>query len=121
MFYLLSLDLINLRTSSLRTRLDIEALKNDAVSYSELRIAFEDLAIVDGTLQTPTEESGQYKPLRTWLGYILRTGFSEHYLTWRDKLSEAAYWGRWDELWDALKTGEEEYFESWPNAIRLSE
>lgn len=105
----------------MRTQLDVEALKNDAISHSELETAFENLAIVDGALQAPAEESGEYKPLKTWLGHVLRTRFSEHYLIWRDKLSEAAYWGRWDELWDVLRTGTDEYLESWPNAIRLSE
>lgn len=108
------------RTSSLRNQVDIEALKKDATSPAEIHAAFDNLSIVDGALQTPADHEGTYKPIRTWLGHVIREGCSEHYLTWRDKLSDAAFWGSWDEIWDALKTGEEEYNEKWANATRLS-
>ncbi len=113
--------LTNTRTSSLRTQIDIEALKTDATRHSEVHTAFENLSIVDGSLQAATEEPGAHRPIRTWLGHVLRHGHSEHYLLWRDRLADAAYWGSWGEVWNALKTGEEEYYETWPNAVRMSE
>ncbi|EXJ65398.1 hypothetical protein A1O7_01739 [Cladophialophora yegresii CBS 114405] len=106
-------------TSSLRAQVDIEALKVEAGGHSEVHIAFENLSIVDGSLQAATEEPGAHKPIRTWLGHVLRYGHSEHYLAWRDRLSDAAFWGRWDDAWDALKTGGEEYHEIWLNAVRM--
>lgn len=104
----------------MKTQLDVEALRKDAVTHSELQSAFENLSIVDGALQVPVGDSGEYKRLRTWLGHVLREGFSEDYLIWRDTLSEAAYCGNWDGVWTALDTGDGEYSESWLSAVRLS-
>ena len=83
-------------------------------------MAFENLSIIDGSLQASLEGGGEYKSIRTWFGRVLRTGFPDDYLKWRDRVSDAAYWGRWDQLWEAIETGQREFHEMWPNATRLS-
>jgi hypothetical protein len=91
-----------------------------AVSKAEAAEAFDKLTLVDESLQAPAPNSNQYEPLRTWLGHLVQEDHSEHYISSREMLSDAAYWGNWEVFWPALKIGKEQYDESWINAIRLS-
>ena len=59
--------------------------------------------------------------LRTWLGYILVDNLPEGYVKLRGELSDAAFWGEWNELFVKLKEGMAKYNQSWVNAIRMSE
>jgi hypothetical protein len=98
---------------------DVQELKQ-APGNAGLQGAFEGLKIIDDTLQAPSTEPETFKPLRTWLGHILTDNHAEAYLIHRIALSDAVYWGDWDQIWDLLKTGHEEYQESWVNGIRMS-
>jgi hypothetical protein len=95
-------------------------MKDEAVSESEAVEAFGGLTLVNESLQAPVQDSTEYEPLPTWLGHLIQEGHSEHYISAREKLSNAAYWGNWETFWQALKIGKDEYAESWVNAIRLS-
>ena len=89
--------------------------------------AFDGLTLVDEESPELQSELSQFEPLRTWLGHVVVADgeegqiVSQHYLSHRDKLSDAAYWSQWPALWTELEVGLKEYAESWINAIRLSE
>jgi hypothetical protein len=59
------------------------------------------------------------KPM--WPGNILRTQFSGTYLKQRDKMSDAAHSGKWNEVLELLEVARDEYGENWANVVRLSE
>lgn len=78
-------------------------------------ILFEDLFISTAT-------STQFKPVRTlpiWFGDTYQEGFTGEYLELREKLSNAAYQGNFEEVFDVLKLADEIYGECWVNAPRL--
>lgn len=58
-------------------------------------------------------------PHRVWLGHIMKKGLSAEYIRQRDRLSDAAYVGDWQEVKRVVLHGEEAYGETWANAIRL--
>ena len=55
-----------------------------------------------------------------WPGNILRTKFSRTYLQQRDKMSNAAYFGKWGEILECIEVARDEYTENWANVVRLS-
>ena len=105
----------------MKTHLDVEALKYEATAATEPKVAFDDVKVKNGTAQALDKDVGQLGLLNTWLGYVLLDGYTADYLNWRHQLSEAGYWGRWDDLWSILDVGKQVYHETWANAIRLSE
>jgi hypothetical protein len=107
--------------SSIKTEKQVLELKDSAVSEADAVDAFDGLTLIDGSLQAPVKEPNQFEPIRTWLGHVIKDGHSDHYLSSRESLSEAAYWGQWNQFWPMLQIGQEIYAESWINAIRLSE
>ncbi|KAM7193063.1 hypothetical protein V8F20_008579 [Naviculisporaceae sp. PSN 640] len=88
---------------------------------SELHDAFSDTA----TLADSFEESheGEKKQniqiMRTWLGNLDTSKHGQEYVQQRARLSDAAKYGRWDEVFDLLDTGRHVYGESWVNAPRI--
>lgn len=106
-------------TSSIKTEKQVNELKDKAVSKAEAIDPFDGLTLRDDSLQAPAQEPDQFEPLRTWLGHVVQDGHSEHYMSSREALSDAAFWGDWEKFWTALNIGSEEYAESWINAIRL--
>lgn len=88
--------------------------------------AFDGLTLVDETLQATQSAADPFESLPTWLGHVVIVNrergpiMSEHYISHRHKLSEAAFWGQWSALWTELQVGQEKYDESWINATRLS-
>jgi hypothetical protein len=59
--------------------------------------------------------------VRTWLGNLDADKHDQEYVRLRDKLSDAAKWGYWDDVFDILESGHRIYEESWINAPRISE
>ncbi len=61
-------------------------------------------------------------PLREylWAGQTSRFLFDPLYLQRRDALTNAAYLGQWNKVFDVLEIAEKEYFQSWINCPRLS-
>lgn len=55
----------------------------------------------------------------SWLGYLVRDGLDHSYVKERGRLSDAAYWGKWDPLFSAVKTGSSRFNEDWCNAVTL--
>ncbi len=90
------------------------------MSEAEVTSAFDGLTLLEDSLRAPAREPGTFEPIRTWLGHVVQEGHSEHYLTSREGLRNAAYWGDWEAFWPALNIGLDEYTESWVNATRLS-
>jgi hypothetical protein len=98
-----------------RTENEILEMHEESKAQSEVLTLFENLFIS----ATP---STQFKPTRTlqiWFGDTYREGFSEEYLALRDKLSDAAYQGDFDQVFDVLKIADQIYGECWVNAPRL--
>jgi hypothetical protein len=90
-------------------------MHEESKAQSEVLTLFENLFIS----ATP---STQFKPARTlqiWFGDTYREGFSEKYLDLRDRLSDAAYQGDFDQVFEVLKIADEIYGECWVNAPRL--
>jgi hypothetical protein len=90
-------------------------MHEDSKAQSEVLTLFEDMFLGATT-------SKQFKPARTlqiWFGDTYREGFSSEYLELRDKLSNAAYQGNFDEVFNVLKLADEIYGECWVNAPRL--
>lgn len=65
-------------------------------------------------------EEEQLSKLQVWFGDLSRVGFDRMYLVLRDKLSDAAYSGRFETLFQVLDDVEHAYAQSWANAPRLS-
>jgi hypothetical protein len=57
--------------------------------------------------------------LQIWFGDLSRPGFDHSYLSMRDRLSDAAYWGDFDRMFSVLAEVERRYRQSWANAPRL--
>jgi hypothetical protein len=90
-------------------------MHEESKAQSEVLTLFENLFIS----ATP---SAHFKPTRTlqiWFGDTYREGFSEKYLDLRDRLSDAAYQGDFDQVFEVLKIADEIYGECWVNAPRL--
>ena len=79
-------------------------------------------AILEADLFSNDEsiEEEQLSKLRVWFGDLSRVGFDRTYLALRDKLSDAAYFGRFETLFQVLADVEHVYAQSWANAPRLS-
>jgi hypothetical protein len=60
------------------------------------------------------------RKLQIWFGDLSRPGFDHSYLSMRDRLSDAAYWGDFDRVFSVLAEVERRYRQSWANAPRLS-
>lgn len=67
-----------------------------------------------------TIEEEQLSKLQVWFGDLSRVGFDRMYLALRDSLSDAAYAGRFETLFQVLADVEHAYAQSWANAPRLS-
>ncbi|KAL6722343.1 hypothetical protein ACLMJK_001450 [Lecanora helva] len=65
-------------------------------------------------------EEEQLSKLQVWFGDLSRVGFDMTYLALRDNLSDAAYYGSFEELFHKLAGVESVYAQSWANAPRLS-
>ena len=65
-------------------------------------------------------EEEQLSKLQVWFGDLSRVGFDRMYLAVRDNLSDAAYSGRFEKLFQVLADVEHAYAQSWANAPRLS-
>lgn len=109
--------------SSLKSERELKELREDIEKKSQPIDPFDGLTLVDDSLKCLVGEPAQLEPLRTWLGHMIMEtyGDDESYLSARSRLSDAAYWGRWKEFWEALSVGNNVYAESWINATRLSE
>ena len=60
------------------------------------------------------DESSQDAPMvPVWFGDLSRAGFDTSYLSLRDQLSDAAYWGRFDRMFSVLAEAERTYRQSW--------
>lgn len=66
-------------------------------------------------------QKGSMDAIPMWPGDIIRTGFSGVYLQQRDMMSNAAYYGRWDEVRELLEAARDAHGENWANVVRLSE
>lgn len=107
------------RASSIKTQLDVEEIKG-VISKTHVKPAFEEIETVDGMPQIHNDGEDGGQPVRTWLGHILRERHSDRYLLDRDELSNAAFEGRWGDMFQMLDRGRRKYGETWANAIRLS-
>jgi hypothetical protein len=58
--------------------------------------------------------------LQIWFGDLARSSFDESYLSLRDQLSDAAYWGDFDRMFSILAEAQRVYRQSWANSPRLS-
>ena len=65
-------------------------------------------------------EEEKLSKLQVWFGDLSRVGFDRMYLALRDDLSDAAYSGRFETLFQVLADVEHAYAQSWANAPRLS-
>ena len=65
-------------------------------------------------------EIEQLNKLSVWFGDLSRAGFDRTYLALRDNLSDTAYCGNFDLLFQVLADVEQAYGQSWVNAPRLS-
>lgn len=65
-------------------------------------------------------EVEQLSKLPVWFGDLSPVGFDRRYLALRDKLSDAAYSGQFETLFQVLADVEHAYAQSWANAPRLS-
>ncbi len=79
-------------------------------------------AIFEADLFTNDEsiEEEQLSKLQVWFGDLSRVGFDNRYLGLRDNLSDAAYYGQFETLFQVLADVEHAYAQSWANAPRLS-
>ncbi|KAI9651883.1 MAG: hypothetical protein M1829_002119 [Trizodia sp. TS-e1964] len=102
--------------SSIKTESEVRELKDQAVRRVTAVSAFGNLSIIGDSLQAPENDSDS---IRTWLGHTVKDGYPEHYVASRAALSDAAYWGKWEEFWPMLQVGNKTYGEDWINATRL--
>jgi hypothetical protein len=75
------------------------------------------------SLQYQTKEShGAFKPsaAATWLGYTRPDQMNREYCQIRHQLADAAYFGRWSDVFKTLQYALENFEENWINAWRPS-
>lgn len=71
--------------------------------------------------ETKRQESVPKKCTRAmWPGCIVEIDNDADYVKERESLADAAYLGRWDEVFRALENGQRFFNENWSNAVRLS-
>lgn len=71
-------------------------------------------------IQTASPKSPKpIKTLQIWFGDTCREGFSVNYLALRDALSDASYYGDFDNMLKTLRLAKDIYGESWANTPRL--
>ncbi|KAK4895067.1 hypothetical protein LTR49_028320 [Elasticomyces elasticus] len=116
-------------TASLRSLHAFEELRVDVMNKEPIIDAFDGLTLTEA--RTPTtgsltlvdsstrKISGTSPSVRTWLGHVITDGFSEQYLQARNRLSDAAYNGEWQQLLDVVEYGIRHYQENWANATRI--
>ena len=59
------------------------------------------------------------KRLQIWFGDLSRSSFDTNYLSLRDKLADAAYWGDFDKVFEVLEEAKRACGQSWANVPRL--
>ncbi len=77
----------------------------------------------DYFVNTGANGPAEFRPtrcLQIWFGDTYRDGFSQEHLAMRDKLSNAAYAGDFDGIFEVLRYVEETFGECWVDAPRLS-
>ena len=89
-------------------------------SSSKVNDNSDDWDFVERTLSS-TESMHSVDAMPMWPGNIIRTGFSRYYLHERDRMSDAAYYGKWDEVLELLEVARDEHGENWANVVHLSE
>jgi hypothetical protein len=97
-------------TATLRSLSELEEMKAESIKESVIS-AFDSLTLVD---------SDAVVTQRTWLGHVNTEAHSPMYLAARTRLSDAAYWGEWDNVFEMLEHGRKQYQENWVNAFRMS-
>ncbi|KAH8703273.1 hypothetical protein BGW36DRAFT_403710 [Talaromyces proteolyticus] len=106
--------------TSLRTYDEVKELSERVICQMEITTPFENLS-VQGPSQSPTGDLDfQEQHFTYWLGETLQLDIENEYLDRRTKLSNAAYWGDWDSLFQIIHDAHAEFSESWINCIRLS-
>jgi hypothetical protein len=106
--------------SSVKTEHRLEDLSKKIISQSEIIDPFDTITLVNDSDKPISKIVAESTPVPVWHGYILRQGYSSEYLQERTKLSDAAYHGIWEQLWEVLRTGNEAFKEEWVNCVRLS-
>lgn len=103
-------------------------MKEEVTHESEAVSAFKELSLDEKTPQTtshvivgsPSPGPRNRRLVPTWLGYLVQDGHPTDYIRARSHLSDAAYWGEWDDFWSIHRSAVELYQETWINAIRMS-
>lgn len=60
------------------------------------------------------------QPVFLWLGNTTREHYSPNYLRARQELADAAYFAKWDKVFELIDGSEQIYGENWSNSTRLS-
>lgn len=109
------------RASAVRTEDQVRELHQRFLSRSQVVTAFEKLSIstASGGLDASIQAEGE-STLQLWFGDTYREGFGSKYLELRDRLSNAAYYGHWKEVFQTLQMVKETTGQLWINAPRLS-
>lgn len=89
-------------------------------SQSVLIDSFESVTLVDSEDRPIENDIPKSAPTTTWFGRVLTDGHSSKYISSRFALSEAAYWGDWDDFHKALRAGKDGFNEHWINCTRMS-
>lgn len=97
----------------------MKALTQQANSRAEVISAFDAFSISEYSI-AEKRSNKVTKPV-VWPGYMSTLRVDPSYLYLRHRLSEAAYYGNWVEVWEALKSANERYCQNWVNFPRLSE
>ncbi|KAF9885069.1 hypothetical protein FE257_000800 [Aspergillus nanangensis] len=109
--------------SSVVTENEILAMKARAETGARVTSAFDDTEeSLHPTAGDSSQSHGKESKCRQqaiWLGYLAREHTDPTYLKERQKLSEAAKWGRWDQVSSSLKTGSTQFHENWCNATKI--
>jgi hypothetical protein len=83
-------------------------------------VPFENLTLKDGLPLSVIRNASQPYTVPVWLGESLQLDLGYEYIVQRSQLSNAAYNGRWDQLFQIIDRARADYFEPWINCIRLS-
>lgn len=98
--------------AALRSLQELDAIKAGALNKVTITDAFKSSA--------PKGPKAAVRPC-TWLGHVNTEAFPPAYVAARHVLSKAAYDGNWDQVFQMLEHGHQQYQENWVNACRLSE
>ena len=108
------------RQSAVRTEARFDPPSVSVSSAPIIIDSFSSITLADDDDKPIHNELPGSEQVPIWLGYTLTEGLPPEYIAARSALSNAAWAGQWDVVFEQLEKGQAEFGENWVNCVRLS-